>query len=251
MQAILPHVPARSRPYAWGSITVDPEPPRLGEMVTIGFPLANPGPDDVLVERIEVKVARFGIGVPWEQLPAIGPIRLPGDPTQIEHATVTWMPREGGHRCVRAAIYVKGLAQPCQVGRNLQVIEAYAEEDSWRMPFRLGNPESVAAPIILRLGGNDRAALAGAVLVAGRPVALEQPIWLEPHEEVEAVLLLRARTEAALSHLRTLEGSIAGRLIDGIQVTVRRPARAARPSEPVPMPVEMNRSMTEALASVY
>lgn len=249
MQAILPHVPARSRPYAWASITVDPEPPRVGEMVRIGFPLANPGPDDVLVKLIEVSVARFGIGMPWEKLPPIGPFQLPGDPTHIEHATVEWTPQEGGHRCVRAAIHVKGIAQPCQVGRNLQVIEAKAEEEHWRMSFRLGNPERVAAPMMLRVGGNDPAALAVSVLLAGRPVPLDQPIWLEPREEVEAEMLLRARTDAALSHLRTLEGTIAGRLIDGIQVTVRRPARDAM--QPALMPAGRSQGAITALAYVH
>lgn len=231
MQAIVPHVPARSRPYAWGSITVDPDPPRVGEMVRIGFPLANPGPDDVVVERIEASVARFGIGVAWEKLPVIGPLRLPADPGHIEHVTVEWVPQEGGHRCVRASIYVKGMAQPCLVGRNLQVVEAAATEEDWRVPFRLGNPERMAAPIVLRLGGNDLTALAGTVLVHGRQVALDEPIWLEPHEEVDAVLVLRARTDSALSHLRTLEGTMFGRLVDGIQVTVRRPAHTVMPPD--------------------
>lgn len=250
MQAILPHVPARSRPYAWSSITVDPDPPRVGERARIGFPLANPGPDDVIVERIEVSVARFGIGVAWEKLPVIGPLRLPADPEHIEYATVEWVPQEGGHRCVRAAIHVKGMAQSCQVGRNLQVIEAAAEDEHWRLPFRLGNPEREAAPIVLRLGGNDSAALAGTVLVRGRPVPLDQPIWLEPHEEVDAALLLRARTDAALSHLRTLEGTIFGRLVDGIQVTIRRPARTAELPELEPA-VRGDYVAAEALAQVH
>lgn len=225
MQAITPHVPARSRPYAWCNISINPDPPRVGEITRIGFPLANPGPDEVIVERIDVSVANFGIGVRWETLPPLGPIHLPADPLHVEHAEVKWTPETGGHRCVRAAIHVKGMAQPCQVGRNLQVIDADAQEDHWRVPFHLGNPERVPAPIVLRLGGNDLAALDGAVLIDGRAVALNQPMWLEPREEVDAVLLLRAHTDAALHHLRTIEGTIHGRLIDGVQVTIRRPAQ--------------------------
>ena len=245
MQAIIPHVPTRSRPYAWGSITVAPDPPRVGEVTRIGFPLANPGPDDVVVERIEASVANFGIGVRWEKLQPLGPLRLPADPAHIEHATVEWTPQQGGHRCVRATIRVRGLAQPCVVGRNLQVLEASAEEEHWRVPFRLGNPNHEPAPMLLALGGNDPHALAATVLLAGRAVSLDQPVWLEPGEEVDAALLLRARTDAPLHALRTLEGRIHGRLIDGIQITVRRPTRAtARPdltpsaeeSKPAPVP---------------
>lgn len=225
MKAIIPNQPTRSRPYAWGSITVNPDPPRVGEATEIVFPLANPGPDDIIVERIEAKVALFGIGLEWESLPRIGPYCLPADPRNIERAALTWTPTSGGHRCVRAAIYVRGLRQPCQVGRNLHVIEAATEEDFWTVPFYLGNPDAAPAPIMLHTGGNDRAALDAAVRIRDRVVPLDQPIWLGPHEQVEASLLLRARVDAPLAHLRTLEATIHGRFIDGIEVIVHRPAR--------------------------
>lgn len=227
MKAIIPNQPTRSRPYAWGSITVNPDPPRVGEATEIVFPLANPGPDDLIVERIEAKVALFGIGLEWESLPRIGPYRLPADPQRIEQASLTWIPTTGGHRCVRASIYVKGLRQPCQVGRNLHVIEATADEDSWTVPFYLGNPEGARAPVLLRAGGNDRAALEASVRIRDRVVPLDQPIWLDAHEQVEAALLLRARVGDPLAHLRTLEATIHGRFIDGIEVTVHRPAAVA------------------------
>ena len=238
MKAIIPNQPTRSRPYAWGSITVNPDPPRVGEATEIIFPLANPGPDDIVVERIEAKVAFFGIGLAWEPLPRIGPYRLPADPQHIEQATLTWTPTTGGHRCVRAAIYVRGLPQPCQVGRNLHVIEAAAEENVWTVPFYLGNPENAPAPVLLRTGGNDRAALDAAVRIRDRVVPLDQPIWLDAHEQVEAALLLRARVDTPLAHLRTLEATIRGRFIDGIEVTVHRPATASseRPKRPARVP---------------
>lgn len=227
MKAIIPNQPTRSRPYAWGSITVNPDPPRVGEATDIVFPLANPGPDDLIVERIEAKVAFFGIGLEWEPLSSIGPYRLPADPHHIEHATISWTPKQGGHRCVRAEIFVKGIRQPCQVGRNLHVIDAAAEEEYWTVPFLLGNPEAAPAPIQLHTGGNDRAALDVAVRIRGRVVPLDRPIWLDAHEQIEAALLLRARTGTPLAHLRTLEATIRDRFIDGIEVTVRRPAHVA------------------------
>ncbi len=227
MHAIVPNRPARSRPYAWGSISVAPDPPRVGEVTTITFPLANPGPDEVIVERIDARVAFFGIGVQWEALPAAGPFRLPPDPRHIEQARIEWTPREGGHRCVRADIHVRGEEEVCHVGRNLEVVEATADEELWRVPFRLGNPERERAPILLHVGGNDADAIDATVRLGERVVPLAEPIWLRPGEEVPAELLLHARTDAALHHIRTLEGYIDGRLLDGIEVTVNRPARAA------------------------
>lgn len=234
MQAIIPHVRSRSHPYAWGCISVNPDPPRVGEMTRITFPLLNPGPDDQTVERIEVKVAQFGIGVQWEELPTIGPFALPADPERVVEASVEWTPTVGGHRCVRAHIYVAGLAEPCAVGANLHVIEAAADARSWSVPFRLGNPEPERAPIRLQLGGNNLADVGAAVRVAGRVAPLDQPIWLAPGEEVEAELLLRARPDGALNHVRTVEAWIHGHLIDGIQVTVRRPAVAGAGTDDLP-----------------
>ena len=224
MQAIIPHVRSRSQPYAWGCISVNPDPPRVAEVTRITFPLLNPGPDDQSVERIEVKVAQFGIGVQWEDLPVIGPFALPADPDRVVEASVDWTPRAGGHRCVRARIHVAGLAEPCAVGCNLHVIEAGADERDWSVPFRLGNPERVRAPIRFQIGGNNLAAIRAAMRVAGRGVPLDQPVWLAPGEEVEAELLLRAQLDGALNHVRTLEAWVHGHLIDGIHVTVRRPA---------------------------
>lgn len=247
MPAIIPNRPTRSRPYAWGNIAVNPDPPRVGLLTRIIFPLANYDADEVVVERIDVKVAQFGIGVDWEPLSSIGPFRLPPDPDHIEQAVVEWKPRAGGHRCVRATIRVRGMDEPLLIGRNLHVIEATAAEDFWRVPFRLGNPEDARAPIALHFGGNDAGALDVSVRVGDRIVPLDRPIWLEAHEDVPAELLLHARTPEALHHVRTIEGSIRDRFIDGIQVTVARPATVrARNTRHDHVPVE-----ARALEPVY
>lgn len=223
--AIIPTRPVRSRSYAWGSISVDPDPPRAGKATKIEFPLMNPGPDDVVVERIEVSVAEFGIGVQWRQLEAIGPFALPADPQRIEHAVLEWVPASAGHRCVRASIYLRGAAEPFTIGRNLRVIEAAAVEDTWTVRFRLGNPDPVVAPIVLTVGGNYPRELEAALRVNGRALPVDRPVMLGPGEEVEAELLLRARSEHALRVVRTVEATINGRLIDGIQIALERPAR--------------------------
>src|SRR5262249_36457927 len=164
VQAIVPNRPARSRPYAWGSISVNPDPPRVGEMTTISFPLKSLDADELVVERIEVKVALFGIGLAWEELGTIGPFRLPPDSSIIE-AAIQWTPTAGGHRCIRATLYVEVLDEPLVVGRNLHVFESQADQETWTLPFRLGNPERVAAPLLLHLDGNDLPAIDGIVRI--------------------------------------------------------------------------------------
>jgi hypothetical protein len=228
MQAILPGARSRSRPYGWGMISVEPEPPRVGREATIGFPLANPGPDAVVVEQIAVKVALFGIGVEWEEIGVLGPIRLEPDPAVVQTHSITWTPSVGGHRCVRATFQVEGASEPLIVGRNLQIIEASADEDVWVQRFRLGNPRPEAAPLVLALGGNHLDEIGATVRVAGRETPAGQPIWLQGGEVVAAELELIAETDAAIDAIRTVEASTGGTLIDGIEVIVRRPARIGR-----------------------
>lgn len=224
MQAIIPNRAARSRPYAWGGITVNPDPPRVGEICRITFPVLNPGPDDLTIERIVTRVAPFGIGVRWEELPAVGPFPLPADDRAIEHITVQWTPREAGLRCVRASIYMKETPLVCEVGRSLQVIHAEADAEFWSVPFLLGNPEASAAPIELRIGGNEPATLDAWVRVRGEMIHAGRAIWLDAGEMAAAELQIRAKSDAPLRHVRTVEATVRGRPLDGIQVTVVRPA---------------------------
>ena len=232
MQAIIPNRPAHVRPYAWGSISVNPDPPRVGEVAHLTFPLANPGPGEVVVERIEVGIATFGMGMPWEQLDPIGPFHLLPAAEQVVEAIADWTPQQSGHRCVRAHIYVQAMESPLLVGRNLDVIQADAHEGLWRVPFRVGNPERVRAPIVLRVDGQgDAELLQVALRIGGRPVRANRPFWLEPGEEVAAELHLVAEPGHAIEAVRTVEAYIGDRLIDGIQVNVLRPALAL-PLEP-------------------
>ena len=222
MRAIVPSQRHNVRPYAWGEILVNPDPPRAGEATRIEFPLTNPGPGEVVVERIDVSIMDFGIGVRNEQLAPIGPIVLPPAPGCVETVAFTWTPERAGHRCVRAHVNVRG-AETLYMGRNLNVIQANALDEVWRVPFRLGNPARKPEPIVIQVGGEGALVEADArVLVEARSV--RGPIWLGPGEEVDAILELRAPSGPGLEAVRTVEAYLRGELIDGIQVTLTRPA---------------------------
>lgn len=226
MEAIQLNNVARSYRYACGGITVTPNPPQVGVATTIAMSLKNPGPEPVTVSRIETMVSQFGMGVPWEQLPAAGPLHLPAD--HVEEVSMQWTPLKGGHRCVRANIHIETLPQPLRIGRNLQVIESEAERAAWRLPFRLGNPEDERMPIVLEVDGNNPEVVATHLVINSHMLQPGEPIWLNAREEVNAILFLRARTNAALENVSTVEAYIGGRFLDGIQVVVHRPARTVQ-----------------------
>ncbi len=215
---------ARPHPYACRALVVTPNPPEVGKPTSISLALQNPGPDPLTVNRIELRIAHFGVGVGWEALPTLGPFQLPANPNHIEEVRTEWTPTVGGHRCVRGTLHIEGAVQPLHVGLNLHVIESAAERDHWRVPFRVGNPEPERQPLVLQLAGNLD--LVEARLRVGRQLVQPgAPILLEGGEEREALLLLHATTEEALEAVNTVEAYLGGQFLDGIQVEVHRPAR--------------------------
>ncbi len=215
--------------YACRTITVTPSPPRVGEATTLGLAFKNTGPEAITLTRIQFLVAAFGMGLGWEQLPLVENLCLPADPQHVEEVAVHWTPTRGGHRCVRVTIESEVLPQPLRIGRNLQVIESSAERNTWHVPFQLGNPENERMPVMLELGGDTTDGVDAIILINGRPVHSGQPVWLNAGEVVEARLLLRARTPEAIGAVKTVEASIQGRFIDGIQIEAYRPALISRP----------------------
>jgi len=224
----------RGHSYACRSLSVTPNPPQVGVPTLIGLSLKNGGPEPITVSRIAFKVSQFGIGAHWEELPPIGPLHLPADPNHIEEIKQEWTPTSGGHRCVRGSIDVENVPQAVWLGINLNIIESPAEQRAWQVPFRLGNPENERQPIVLQVGASDQAQVEAHLIVGNRPVRAGEPVWLNAREEVEARLLLLARQPGALESVHTIEGTINGRLIDGIQVVVRRPAAISVYEAPTP-----------------
>jgi hypothetical protein len=85
-------------------------------------------------------------------------------------------------------------------------------------------------------------------VVNGRLVRPGEPIWLNAREEVGAELLVQARTTAEIDRVTTVEATIEGRFIDGIQVVVHRPAitvRGAYPFTPVSRSIAQEVTMDE------
>jgi len=218
----------RRRAYSNQSIAVNPDPPQVGEATTITMHLKNPGSEAVTVSRVETMIAQFGMGMHWEQLPVVGPFQLPADPAHIEEISMEWTPKQGGHRCLRANIHIETLPEPMRIGRNLQVIESEAERTRWQVPFHLGNPEAERMPVALEIGGENLAGLVAHMIVGQRVIQPGEQIWLNPGEEVDAQLLVRARTADAIASVHTIEAFINGRFLDGIQVEIHRPALVAR-----------------------
>lgn len=229
MEAIqlVDHIPRPHR-YASGGLIVMPNPPRVGMAATIALYLKNTAAGPTTVTRIETMVAQFGMGVRWEPLPTVGPLHLPADPNHIEEVKMRWIPLKGGHRCVRAHIHTDMLPGPIMVGCNLHVIEAEAEQTGWHIPFRLGNPEDRRMPVALDIGGSDTAEVAVHAVVNGRLLHPGQPVWLNAREEVDAELFVRTQTAAAIDRVVTVEATIEGRFIDGIQVVVHWPVKRER-----------------------
>jgi hypothetical protein len=223
MRAIRITDPAQHLTFLSNGISIDPDPPCVGTNTRIGLSLCNPGHDPIEVERIDLKIARFGMGLRWENLPAAGPFVVPPQRFTTTDLEWQWTPDEGGHRCVRAHIAIAGRPQPLIVGRNLHVVHSEAEQRTWNIPFRVGNPEDRRAPVMLSLQ-TPHPLLTADLHVNGKHHFFGDPIWLDAGEEVEATLTLRARAFVDFDVLHMIRATIDGRFIDGIGVQVKCPA---------------------------
>ena len=210
--------------YTSNSISVNPNPPRVGVPATISLTLKNSLLQPVTVERIEIMVAQFGMGVAWEHLPDIGPVQLAADPDTIAEIEAHWTPLAPGHRCVQSTIHVENFSEPLHARRNLQVIEAHSSQTLWQVPFRLGNPSHERKPIVLMLNDEHAEQVHTRIHVNSRFMLPGEEIWLDAQEEVDAHVVIMARTTEAFSSISNIEALLGGDFLDGIQVGVQRPA---------------------------
>ena len=104
MEAIQFNDATRMHRYACQGISVNPNPPRVGEVTTLALALKNTGLEAITINRIQFMVAAFGMGLGWEQLPPIEHLILLADPQHVEDVAMQWTPTKGGHRCVRVTI---------------------------------------------------------------------------------------------------------------------------------------------------
>src|SRR5258707_4040789 len=200
--------------YACQGISVNPNPPRVGEVTTLALALKNTGPEAITISRMQFMVAGFGMGLGWEQLPPIEHLILTADPQHVEDVAVQWTPTKGGPSCVGGTIEAVVLPQPLRMGCNLEVIESTADRRTWHVPFRLGNPENERMPVTLELGGDNADGVDAVVLINGRPVGAGRPVWLNAREQAEARLVLPDRTEGAARASNTVEVPSQSRLSD-------------------------------------
>src|SRR5579885_2035588 len=131
--------------YTSGGITIVPDPPQAGVPTGITLNVTNTRTEPITVERIEVLIARFGIGMAWKHLPPLGPFTIPAQ--QSQQMRCVWTPASSGPYCVRVRIHSASATSLC-VGRNVRAIEA-ATAGFWRTPFALGNPEDHPAAVQL------------------------------------------------------------------------------------------------------
>src|SRR5260370_37274209 len=122
--------------YACQGISVNPNPPRVGEVTTLALALKNTGPEAITINRIQFMVAGFGMGLGWEQLPPIEHLILPADPQHVEDVAVQKTPPQGGHRRVPVTLQADGLPPPARKGGKPAGIVAKTDRRARPVPLR-------------------------------------------------------------------------------------------------------------------
>lgn len=207
--------------YTSQGIAITPDPPQVGIPATITLELSNTGTQPLTVQRIEPMVAQFGMGLTWERLSPLEPFTIA--PNQVERVDIHWTPSIGGHRCLRAYIYTDLSESPLRVGRNMRVIESEtATQFLWRVPFAPGNPQDRPAPVLLALKHDPH--VQASLVIKERLLLSGETVELAAREEAQGTLLLLAEAKDALESAITVEAFIQGQFLDGVEVTIRKPA---------------------------
>ncbi len=165
------------------------------------------------------------MGVAWEQLPVVGPLTIA--PGKTETITVEWTPYTGGHRCVKAQLDLgNGLTLSARC--NLNIVRSPAEQDAWLARFQVGNPTAERAALRFITAG-EAEQLHPFLRINQHSHALDEPLWLDPGEVAPAIVLLRARSLEAIETQWTMEAWMHGTLLDGIGISISRPAKIMPP----------------------
>src|SRR5260370_11348759 len=126
--------------YACQGISVNPNPPRVGEVTTLALALKNTGPEAITINRIQFMIAGFGMGLGWEQLPPIEHLILPADPQHVEDVAVQRTAAKGGASLFRVIIQGERPPPPTIIGRNLGGIEFKARPTDHQITFLPRHP---------------------------------------------------------------------------------------------------------------
>lgn len=139
-------------PYAQDEIQIYPYPLVAGRPTDLSVRIRNlrDTPQTVNV-TFESSPNNFGIGIPFNTLPATGNpqvVTLP--PSGVVEVKITWTPSRSGHYCIRVRIQgTDSNALPVFTYRNLDVMEDLRPGVTDELPFIVGNPTDAVATVNL------------------------------------------------------------------------------------------------------
>jgi hypothetical protein len=110
--------------YAESEISIDPYPPQQGQPTQISTVVYNSS-DVAMTVKLEFGWADFGMGIPFSTTGIMTPTRwVTLTPGMTDTVTVTWIPVQSGHQCVRVLLSdVAGRYEPQESQRNVDVEE--------------------------------------------------------------------------------------------------------------------------------
>lgn len=145
--------PTNDPPYAESEITVDPYPLVTGQLTKICTTIHNSSNQPQTV-RVEFDLAIFGIGQPFQPIPAPGNPRIvvipPGGSVTV---CIFWTPTVPGHQCVQIVINdVNQKFQPMRSQRNLDVNEVLqpGKGSTFTIPVRNDSDASALIRMVVR-----------------------------------------------------------------------------------------------------
>jgi len=216
--------------YAESEISIDPYPPQQGQPSQISTVVYNTS-EETMTVKLEFGWAKFGMGIPFSTTGIMTPTRwVTLAPGTADTVSVTWIPAQPGHQCVRVLLSdAAGQYKPQESQRNVDVEErTFCGTNTFSFTVYNDSPYTVTVDIglitfnvpegwevstipsdTLELGPFT----SGVVIVVVKIPCPSTPSGMLDLQEISAL-----QEEAGSVPTVDVEGYVAGNLVSGIEI---------------------------------
>lgn len=206
-------------PYVSASISITPDPPTVGEEVTLTAILQNSHTFTLNLSQVDYQVSGLNVGGNgWTSVGFISNVTL--TPGEVEPFSVEWNATESGHHCVRVVVSYDNLSEPAVAMQHNYEIEAdQINGQDGSVGFVLGNPLPTTESVSIATSQQTPAGWTYSLEVNGEDYGNESQFDLSMAAGAQVSCTLTITPYAATPGNGTVDvtESVGGQLIGGIR----------------------------------
>ncbi|MCL5068712.1 MAG: Ig-like domain-containing protein, partial [Thaumarchaeota archaeon] len=206
-------------PYAAASIFVNPYPPVIGQLTTIGVTLHNPSDQQLNISRVDFQLSGLTIGGFFTTIGMVNNVTLA--PNETLPVSIQWTATVSGHHCVRVVLSY-GDHATSTIQRNLDIENGMALGSTGSVTFTLVNPSASPSDITLDALPNLPTGWSYELYVNGAPDSYESNTYTDIAAGATLFVTLMIISDSSNYGQGSvdIQGYINGQLIGGVRKTM-------------------------------